>query len=273
LHAAHGDVPRMVIAPGDVTECFYDTFDAFNYADRFQMPVVVLADKFLGSTYRTMPIFESANLKIDRGQIAKETDLINGPDSPLFKRYAFTPTGISPRSVPGMAGGIFHTTGDEHDEFGHITENSENRIKMMQKRMKKIELANELIPDEKKVNFFGPPKADVTMVGWGSTKGAILDGMQDLEADGIRCNFLQVRYMSPFPTNPVTKYLTEAKRKVLVENNYAGQLGALIREKTGITMDYRVLKYNGRPFSQNEVFEGVKDVIKNGVKEAVMAHA
>ena len=273
LHAAHGDIPRMAIAPGDGAECFYDTFDAFNYADRFQMPVVVLADKFLGSTYRTIPMLDSKNLKIDRGQIVKESDLPNEPNSELYKRYAFTPTGISPRSVPGMAGGIFHTTGDEHDEFGHITENSENRIKMMQKRMKKLELANELIPDEKKLNFFGPSKADVTMVGWGSTKGAILDAMQDLEADGIRCNFLQVRYLSPFPTNGVTKYLSEAKRKVLVEGNYSGQLGALIREHTGVTMDYRVLKYNGRPFSQNEVFEGVKDAIKNGIKEVVMAHA
>jgi len=273
LHAAHGDVPRMAIAPGDVTECFYDTFDAFNHADRFQMPVVMLADKFLASTYRTMPIFESMNLKIDRGQMVNESDLTNGPDSPMFKRYSFTPTGISPRSIPGMAGGIFHTTGDEHDEFGHITENSENRIRMMQKRMRKLELANELIPEEKKANFFGPPQADVTLVGWGSTKGAILDAMEDLEADGVRCNFLQIRYMSPFPTKLVTKRLSDAKRKVLVEGNYAGQLGALVREHTGIPMDNRVLKYNGRPFSQNEVFEGVKEAIKDGTKEVVMAHA
>ncbi|HUO43044.1 MAG TPA: 2-oxoacid:acceptor oxidoreductase subunit alpha [Methylomirabilota bacterium] len=273
LHAAHGDVPRMAIAPGDANECFYDTFDAFNYSDRFQMPVVVLADKFLASTYRTMPIFESKNLKIDRGQIVNESELTDGADSSTFKRYAFTPTGISPRTIPGMAGGIFHTTGDEHDEFGHITENSENRIRMMQKRMRKLELANEFIPDEKKVNFFGPPQADITLVGWGSTKGAILDAMQDLEADGVRCNFLQVRYLSPFPTDLVTKHLEGAKRKVLVEGNYAGQLGALIREHTGIPMDLRVLKYNGRPFSQNEVFEGVKEAVKNGTKEVVMAHA
>ena len=273
LHAAHGDVPRMAIAPGDANECFYDTFDAFNYSDRFQMPVVVLADKFLASTYRTMPIFESKNLKIDRGQIVNESELTDGADSSTFKRYAFTPTGISPRTIPGMAGGIFHTTGDEHDEFGHITENSENRIRMMQKRMRKLELANEFIPDEKKVNFFGPPQADITLVGWGSTKGAILDAMQDLEADGVRCNFLQVRYLSPFPTDLVTKHLEGAKRKVLVEGNYAGQLGALIREHTGIPMDFRVLKYNGRPFSQNEVFEGVKEAVKNGTKEVVMAHA
>ena len=270
LHAGHGEFPRMVIAPGDVRECFYDTFEAFNCAERFQMPVIVIADKFLASSYSTVPIFETSELRIDRGQILTESDLAN---KPLYKRYEFTPLGVSPRVVPGTRGGIFHTTGDEHDELGHITENSETRIKMMQKRMHKIELAAESIPDSKKINFFGPEKADVTLVGWGSTKGAILDGMQDLEGDGIRCNFLQVRYMSPFPTQLVSKYLSNAKRRVLVENNYSGQLGALIREHTGVAMDYKVVKYNGRPFSQNEVYEGVKEATKNGVKEVVMAHA
>jgi 2-oxoglutarate ferredoxin oxidoreductase subunit alpha len=270
LHAGHGEFPRMAIAPGDAEECFYDTFDAFNYAERFQMPVIVIADKFLASTYRTMSVFNTNELRIERGQILAESDLAG---KPLYKRYEFTPLGVSPRVVPGTRGGIFHTTGDEHDEFGHITENSEIRIKMMQKRMHKIQLAAESIPDIKKVNFFGPERADVTLVGWGSTKGAILDGMQDLEGDGMRCNFLQVRYMSPFPDKLVTRYLSNAKKRVLVENNYSGQLGALIREHTGIAMDYKVLKYNGRPFSQNEVYEGIKEAVRNGVKEVVMAHA
>ena len=234
------------------------------------MPVIVIADKFLASSYQTVPVFDTSGMQIDRGQILTEADLATNPS---YKRYEFTPLGISPRVIPGTKGGIFHTTGDEHDEFGHITENSENRVKMMQKRMHKIELAAESIPDSKKINFFGPEKADVTLVGWGSTKGAILDGMQDLEADGIRCNFLQVRYMSPFPTELVTARLSAAKRNVLIENNYTGQLGALVREHTGIAMDRKVLKYNGRSFSQNEVYEGVKEAIENGVKEVVMAHA
>ena len=270
LHAGHSEFPRMAIAPGDVIECFYDTFDAFNYAERFQMPVIVLADKYLASSYRTAQIPDTSELRVDRGQILSEAELEGkGP----YKRYSFTLLGVSPRTWPGTKGGIFHTTGDEHDEFGSITENSENRIKMMQKRMHKLQLAGEVIPDSKKVNFFGPPSADVTLVGWGSTKGAILDGMQDLEADAIRCNFLQVRYMNPFPAELVSKYLSAAKRKVLIEGNYSGQLGALIREQTGIAMDRKVLKYNGRPFSENEVYEGVRDAIKDGTKEVVMAHA
>ena len=270
LHAGHGEFPRMAIAPGDVMECFYDTFDAFNYAERFQMPVIVLADKYLASSYKTAEIPDTSELKVDRGLIVSEGDLEGkGP----YKRYALTPLGVSPRTFPGTRDGIFHTTGDEHDELGSITENSENRVKMMQKRMRKLQLAAEVISDSKKMNFFGPPKADVTLIGWGSTKGAILDAMQDLEADAIRCNFLQVRYLNPFPTDLVSKYLSNSNRKVLVEGNYSGQLDALIRERTGIAMDRKVLKYNGRPFSQNEVYEGVKDAIKNGTKEVVMAHA
>ena len=270
LHAGHGEFPRMVIAPGDVVECFQDTFDAFNYAEKYQMPVIILTDKFTASSYCSVPIFDNNGFQIDRGRILDEHDLT--AMSP-YKRYEVTPLGISPRTLPGTRGGIWHTTGDEHDEFGHITENSETRIRMMQKRMRKLQVVAETIPDAKKVNFFGPKEADVTIVGWGSTKGAILDGVLDLEGDGIRCNFLQVRYISPFPTELVTKHLSTAWRKVLVENNYSGQLGALIREHTGISIDYKILKYNGRPFSQNEVYEGVKEAIRNNVKEVVMAHA
>lgn len=270
LHAGHGEFPRIVIASGDVMECFQDTFDAFNYAERYQMPVIVIADKFLASSYRTVPIPDTNGLEIDRGQILTEKDL---SAETTYRRYATSPLGISPRTIPGTRGGIFYTTGDEHDEFGHISENSENRIKMMKKRMRKLELAAEQIPDAKKVNFFGPKEADLTIVGWGSTKGPILDAMQDLEADAIRCNFLQVRLMSPFPTELVSRMLSLARKKVLVENNYSGQLGSLIREHTGIVMDHKVLKYNGRPFSQNEVYDGVKETISNGMKEVVMAHA
>jgi 2-oxoglutarate ferredoxin oxidoreductase subunit alpha len=270
LHAGHGEFPRIVLTPGDTIECFYDTFDAFNYAERFQMPVIVIADKFLASSYRTLPLFDTSDLKIDRGQIVSEADLSG---KGIYKRYEFTPLDITPRTIPGTRGGIFHTTGDEHDELGHITENSENRIKMMQKRMRKLQLAAGLIPATKMINFFGPNQADITLVGWGSTKGPILDGIHDLEVDGIRCNFLQIRYMNPFPTKLVTERLQNARKKILIENNYSGQLGALIREHTGIAMDYKVLKYNGRPFSQNEVYEGVKDALKNGEKEVVMAHA
>lgn len=270
LHAAHGEFPRIVVCPGDVVECFYDTFEAFNYAERFQMPVILMADKHLASSYKTIKALDGNGLKVDRGLILSDQEVASASG---YARYKFTDSGISPRAVPGQKGGIWWTSGDEHDELGHITENAENRVKMMNKRMRKLEVAAKGIPDEKKANIFGPSIADITIVGWGSTKGAILDGMEGLGEDGLKVNFLQVRYMSPFPTELVTNFLSKARKKILVENNYSGQLGAIIREHTGIAMDHKVLKYNGRPFSENDVYEGVKDALKNGVKEVAIAYA
>ena len=270
LHAAHGEFPRIIIAPGDVVETYYDTFDAFNYAEHYQVPVILLTDKFLASTYQDIPLFNSDDLKVDRGDLLKESDLVASTD---YRRYRWTELGISPRAIPGQKGGIFWTTGDEHDEHGHITEASDIRIKMMRKRMRKIELAGEVIPDSKKAILHGPKSAPVTLVGWGSSKGAILDGMEDLKTDGIETNFLQVRYVNPFPTNLVQQALGQARRKIAIENNYSAQMAGLIREKTGIAMDNTIVKFDGRPFSQNEIYEGVKDIIKNGIKEVTVSHA
>ncbi len=270
LHAAHGEFPRMVIAPGDVVETYYDTFDAFNYADRYQVPVIVMVDKFIASTYRDVPIFNGDGMKVDRGNIMKEEDLARITD---YRRYEFTELGISPRSRPGQKGGIFWTTGDEHDEHGHITEAADLRVKMMRKRMRKIELADEVIPDTKKATLHGPRKAPITLIGWGSTKGAILDAAEDLRVDGIETNFLQIRYVNPFPTRLVEQVLSTAGRKVMVENNYSAQMAGLIRERTGVAVDNKVVKFDGRPFSQNEVYESIKDILKNRVREVTVSHA
>ena len=270
LHAAHGEFPRIIIAPGDVVETYYDTFDAFNYAEHYQVPVILLTDKFLASTYQDVPLFNGDHLRVDRGDIVRESDLSSTTD---YRRYRWTVLGISPRAIPGQKGGIFWTTGDEHDEYGHITEASDVRIKMMRKRMRKIELAGQVIPDSKKATVHGPKSARITIVGWGSSKGAILDGMEDLKSDGIETNFLQVRYVNPFPTNFVQQVLGSAGRKIAIENNYSAQMAGLIREKTGIGMDNTIVKFDGRPFSQNEIYEGVKDIIKNGMKEVTVSHA
>ena len=270
LHAAHGEFPRIIVAPGDVVESFYDTFDAFNYAERYQVPVIVLLDKFIASTYKDIPFFSTEGMKVDRGNLMQEEDLAKSPD---YRRYQLTEMGISPRARPGQKGGIFWTTGDEHDEYGHITEAADQRIRMMKKRMRKIELASQVIPDSKKATLHGPTSAPTTIIGWGSTKGAILDGLDELKANGIDANFLQIRYVNPFPTEVVRKVLSESNRKVAVENNYTAQMAGLIREMTGIAMDNKILKFDGRPFSENEIYEGIRDVVKHGVREVTMSHA
>ena len=268
LHAGQGDIPRLVMAPGDLNECFYDTFDAFNYADRYQVPVILLLDKHLATMYVTLPPFETDGLKIDRGELFD-------PEKPAgngrYMRYLFTESGISPRSIPGQEGGLFWTTTDEHDQVGHIAEGIGNRLAIMQKRMGKLALAAREIPEQKKYNFFGKHPAPVTVVSWGSTKGAILDALARLDPKQENYNFLQLRVLLPFPEEPVRKLLEAAGKIVSLECNYSGQLAGLLREKTGIQPHLRVLKYDGRPFSEDEVVAALEAATAGSPEEIVVS--
>ncbi|MDV3293370.1 MAG: 2-oxoacid:acceptor oxidoreductase subunit alpha [Nitrososphaerales archaeon] len=258
LHAGHGEFPRLVLASGDLEEVFYDTIRAFNYSEKFQTPVIHMVDKALANSDATQPMYDLGRVKIDRGLLIKGS--VTGVENGEFKRFQHTPNGISPRPVIGTKGGVYWNTGDEHDELGHITEDPTNRDLMMEKRMGKIEVADREIPIEERVNFFGPETADITLVSWGSTKGAILDAMEWLKEDGIKVNFLQVRLIHPFPTTYVTKVLSEAKKVVGVEMNYSGQLIGILRERTCIPVEQLVVKYNGRPMSSEEIYTAVKAI-------------
>ena len=269
LHPAHGDFPHIVIASGDIEEAFHDSFESFNWADRYQLPVVVLLEKFLASSLFTSERIDMRGLRIDRGLVFQPTS----PDRNGYRRHAITSDGISPRSTPGTAGGIFSTTSDEHDPQGHITEGIENRIAMMRKRMEKLETAAREISDEYKWKLYGPDGADLTVVGWGSTKGAIMDALPELAGDDRTVNFLQLRMMRPFPAQAVSRILSAARQTVLVEANYSAQLGALIREHTGVEIQHRILKYDGRPFSRNEVIEGVTRALREREREVMVSHA
>jgi 2-oxoglutarate ferredoxin oxidoreductase subunit alpha len=198
---------------------------------------------------------------------------LTGVENGEFKRFQSTPNGISPRPPVGTKGAVYWNTGDEHDSHGHITEDPTNRDMMMEKRMGKLDVADREIPIEERVNFFGPEKADITLVSWGSTKGAILDAMDWLKEDGIKVNFLQIRLIHPFPTEYVTKVLSKAKRIVGVEMNYSAQLIGIVRERTCIPIEQFVLKYNGRPMSSEEIYEAVKLIDKGKApKRLVLTH-
>jgi len=269
LHPAPGDFPHIVVASGDIDEAFADSFESFNWADRYQVPVIVLLEKFLASSLYTADRPDMSRLRIDRGMLYQPA----APDKDGYRRHALTADGISPRSLPGTAGGIFSTTSDEHDPQGHITEGIDNRIAMMRKRMAKLETAGKEIPTPFKFKLHGPASADLTLVGWGTTKGAILDAMSEIEAQGRSVNFLQIRMMRPFPAADVSQILGAARTVVLIEGNFSGQLGALVREHTGRDMAHRVLKYDGRPFSRNEIVEGVQTAITERKKEVMVSHA
>jgi 2-oxoglutarate ferredoxin oxidoreductase subunit alpha len=144
---------------------------------------------------------------------------------------------------------------------------------MMHKRMSKLDKAAAEIPIARKLRLHGPPDAEFTLVGWGSTKGAILDALAELEARGDpRCNYLQIRLLRPFPAAEVGAALGKAKRAILVENNYTGQLGALIREQTAVQLSHQLLKYDGRPFSQEEMLEGLRALFEKGEAKVAVSH-
>lgn len=268
IHASHGEFPRIVLASGDIKECFYDAAQAFNYAERYQMPVIHLIDKALANSTQSYEIFDLSKVRIERGTILAEKDLKGN-----YRRFKFTESGVSPRVPLGTPGRVHWYTGDEHNEFGHISEESLNRASMMDKRMRKLELADKEIPIQEKANFFGKASSKNVIVSWGSPKGAILDAMKMLDEEGFELSFLQVRMVHPLPKEYVANVLSEAQTKIDVEMNYSGQLAGVIREKTGILVDNYILKYNGRPMSSTEVYEGVKNILlKKAPKRHVLTH-
>jgi 2-oxoglutarate ferredoxin oxidoreductase subunit alpha len=263
MHAGHGEFPRIILASGDIKECFYDAAKIFNYAEKYQTPAIHLLDKAMANCNQTYPAFNYGDFKIDRGQILAEKDL----EGKQYLRFKFTESGVSPRVPLGTKGTTLWYTGDEHNEEGHISEEPFNRIAMMEKRMKKLDLALKEIPLEDKVAFFGDADAEDVVVSWGSPKGAIIEALDMLKEEGLAAGFLQVRLICPFPVEEAKKHLENKKRVIDVEDNYLGQLGQVIKEETGIAPTHHVLKYTGRPMTTTEVYDALKQILTGKAAE------
>jgi len=255
LHASQGDFPRLVIAPGDVEECFYKTIEAFNLAEKYQCPVILVLDKYLSESHKTAEKFDVSRVEIDRGPLLSDEELQKTKE---FKRYKITKTGTSSRTIPSQKGGIFTATGNEHDETGYVSEDRTVRTEMMDKRFRKLEQAERETPESK---LFGSKDAEVTIITWGSTKGPAKEAMKLLDRDGTKANLLQIIYINPFPTNTISKIIETSKRTVIVENNKTAQLANLIREKTGKEIEHKILKYDGRQFFPTEIYQRIKEVL------------
>jgi len=264
VHAGHGEFPRIVYASGDIEESFYDTAKCFNYADVYQVPVIHMMDKFLASSVTTSPRFDPGKVKIDRGKLL---DVVEESD---YKRFKITPDGISPRSKLGLRNGIFWNTGDESDEYGHITEDPITRVQMMDKRMTRMKVITQRIPDEDKVASFGV--SDHTIISWGSAKGPILDAISMLKDKEIEIGFLQIKLLHPFPSELVTRLLKDARTIIDVEANLTGQLGALFSQNTGRKADYFILKYTGRIMTCTELCDALLRIVqkKSDGREVLM---
>jgi len=196
MHAAHGEFARIILASGDIKECFFDAAEVFNLAEKYQVPVIHLLDKAMANCSQTYPVFDYASFKINRGAIVGEKEL----EGKEYKRFRFTETGVSPRAFLGTKNAVQWYTGDEHNETGNINEEPIIRRKMMDKRVGKLDLIDKEVPLEMKVNFFGDKDSENLVVGWGSPKGAIIEALNQLKEEGLSLGYLQVRMIHPLPS-------------------------------------------------------------------------
>jgi 2-oxoglutarate ferredoxin oxidoreductase subunit alpha len=252
IHAGHGDYPKAVLVPSTIEEAFWLTVKAFNLADQYQLPVILITDHHLASSYFTADKFDLSQVVIDRGTLLSIGDYASGLE---YKRYKLTDSGISPRAFPMQQEGVLVVAdSDEHDEEGHIIEDAGTRNNMMRKRMKKLTgMRKEMSPPR----LDGPPKADITLAGWGSTYYAIREAADILVREGVSVNSIHFSDLWPFPADDVAGGLSGAGKIYVVESNASGQLSRLIQAETCIKVSDRILKYDGRPFTPSDIVQEI----------------
>jgi 2-oxoglutarate ferredoxin oxidoreductase subunit alpha len=257
IYGTHGEIPKIVMAPSTVEEAFYDTAEAFNLAEEYQCPVIILSDLQLSLGKQTVEPLSYDKVEIRRGKLVSE-EIPENENKAYFKRYEVTEDGVSPRVIPGMKNGIHHVTGVEHDETGKPSESAANRIAQMDKRFRKIENIRFDTPVYKNAKH---EDADVLFVGFNSTRGVIEEAMTRLENDGVKVNHAHIRLIHPFPTDEVLPLVRSAKKVVVVENNATGQLANIMKMNVGHAEKIiKHLKYDGNPFLPHEVYTKCKEL-------------
>ncbi|MDQ0214706.1 2-oxoglutarate ferredoxin oxidoreductase subunit alpha [Oikeobacillus pervagus] len=260
IYGTHGEIPKIVMAPSTVEEAFYDTIEAFNLAEQYQCPVILLSDLQLSLGKQTVEPLDYSKVKIRRGKLIQDENQLPELDgASYFKRYEVTADGISPRVIPGMKNGIHHVTGVEHDETGKPSESPSNRKDQMDKRFRKLEKVEFNQPIYKNIKH---DEADLLLVGFNSTRGVLEEAAERLEKDGIKVNHAQVRLIHPFPTDEMLPLVQSAKRIAVVEHNATGQLANIIKMNVGHAQKIsNLLKYDGNPFLPHEIYSKCKELI------------
>jgi len=276
LGAAFGDYPRVIAAPLDIGDCFKLIPEIFNIADRFQCPGLVLCDLLLSEGRLSVdPKDLDFGPPIERGELITGA---NGASSGVasngdYKRYKFTESGISPRAIPGVPGHIHTVATDEHMEDGVlISDEFTNPVKrraMMEKRMRKVAGIEAAVP---RPTLFGPRDADVTLIGWGSTKGVIEESCELLNDQGISASQLQIRWLVPLHGDAILETLKDSRHTIIVENNYSGQFARYLRSETSFVPDGHIRKYDGEPFMPHHIVEAVKEQLAGQTKLSVPMH-
>lgn len=258
IYGTHGEIPKIVMAPSTVQEAFYDTAEAFNLAEEYQCPVIILSDLQLSLGKQTVEPLEIDKVEIRRGKLVTE-ELPEIENSGYFKRYEVTEDGVSPRTIPGMKNGIHHVTGVEHDETGKPSESAVNRNAQMDKRFRKIENLKFDTPVYKNAPH---EESDLLIVGFNSTRGAIEEAMTRLEKDGLKVNHAHIRLIYPFPSDELLPLVKSAKKIVVVENNATGQLANMMKMNVGNAEKItKMLKYDGNPFLPHEIHTRCKELV------------
>ena len=275
LGAAFGDYPRVIAAPLDIGDCFKIIPEIFNIADRFQCPGIVLCDLLLSEGRLSVdPKDLDFAPVVDRGELitsAPSTSESNGDG--VYKRYKITASGISPRAVPGVPGYTHTAASDEHDEDGVLISdeftNPTKRRNMMEKRMRKVTGIEAADPPPV---LSGPCDADITLIGWGSTKGVIEEACEILTEQGISTNHLQIRWLVPLHGDAILNILKDARHTIIVENNYSGQFARYLRSETSYVPNGYIRKYDGEPFMPHHIVEAVKEQLGGKSRLSVPAH-
>ncbi|MFC2039638.1 2-oxoacid:acceptor oxidoreductase subunit alpha [Chloroflexota bacterium] len=241
IHAGHGEFPRAVLAPATAEEAFYAGARAFNLAEKYQIPVIILTDQHLAASYVTVPRFEAGMVSVDRGDLVSDAVAKKGD----YKRYMASKSGVSPRAWPMMGTALVVADSDEHDEAGHMIEDAETRNQQNHKRMQKLYgLAADITPPIST----GEEQADILLIGWGSTFGAIKEAAAIIANGGTRVRTLHLTQVYPFPAVPVAEALGKTAKSIVIENNATSPLSRLIRRETGLAVSRAITKADGRPF-------------------------
>jgi 2-oxoglutarate ferredoxin oxidoreductase subunit alpha len=259
LYGGHGEIPRFVIAPTSIDECFWKTVEAFNLAEKYNTPVYLVSDLAMAVTEQTFPpeAFDMDAVEIDRGRVVDDDTIDEWQNEKgQFKPHALTDDGVSPRAFPGTAGGAHMSTGLEHDELGRRTEDTDMRIEQVDKRTRKVETAKER--EDWSPREFGNPESDQLVVSWGSNEGALIEAIDMLESDGVDVRFISVPYI--FPRPDLSEEINDADDVVVVECNQTGQFADVL-EHDALRRVKRINKYDGVRFKADELADEIRTAL------------
>ncbi len=245
LYGSHGDAPRVVIAPVSVEDCFFATIDAFNYAEQYQLPVILLTDQGLATRLEVIHRPDTSQIELTPRKTSK------GVARDEYKRYEYTPDHVSPMGIPGEPNGMYVATGIEHDEYGHPAYTPEIHLGMGHKRWDKLE---PLKTTGRQAAHGDAHPTDVAFIGFGSTFGPVREAIDRLLEQGLSVGSFYPRILMPFPADKVIDFVKDAKRVVVPEVNFTGQLARLIKAETGIELE-SVAKCDGLPFTAEAIMD------------------